>query len=155
MGKTINKVYKVFLETSIFIRYFTADDKKKFKDCVHLLELIEKGAKVRPYTSNIVLLEILFVLTRVYKFSKKEVLEAVLKILNLRNLTLIEKTNTREAIETFRRLNIKFPDCLIATQVPRSSKIVTYDEDFSKIKNLPVSLPEEFSYSLAEHPAKN
>ena len=143
MGKTIIKVYKVFLETSIFIRYFTADDKKKFKDCVHLLELIEKGAKVRPYTSNIVLLEILFVLTRVYKFSKKEVLEAVQKILNLRNLTLIEKTNTKEAMKTFQRLNIKYADCLIATQVPAGATIVSYDADFSKIKNLSVALPGE------------
>lgn len=145
MGKAVSKVDKVFLETSVFIRYFTADDKKKFKDCVHLLEIIEKGGKIRPYVSNIVILEILFVLTRVYKFSKKEVLEGIQKILDLRNLTLIEKTNTREAIETFQRLNIKFPDCLIATQVPRSSKIVTYDEDFSKIKNLSVFLPGEFS----------
>lgn len=145
MGKAVSKVDKVFLETSVFIRYFTADDKKKFKDCVHLLEIIEKGGKIRPYVSNIVILEILFVLTRVYKFSKKEVLGGIQKILDLRNLTLIEKTNTREAIETFQRLNIKFPDCLIATQVPRSSKIVTYDEDFSKIKNLSVFLPGEFS----------
>ncbi|MBI2327073.1 PIN domain-containing protein [Candidatus Curtissbacteria bacterium] len=136
---------KVFLETSIFIRYFTADDKKKLGDCVHLLELIEKGAKIRPYTSNIVLLEILFVLTRVYEFSKKEVLEAIFKILGLRNLTLIEKTNTRAAMKTFRRLNIKYADCLIATQVPKNSKIITYDVDFSKIKTVAFATPEEFS----------
>lgn len=136
---------KIFLETSVFIRYFTADDKKKFKDCLHLLELIEKGAKIRPYTSNIVILEILFVLTRVYKFSKKEVLEATGKILDLRNLTLIEKTNTREAIKIFQRLNIKFPDCLIATQVPKNTKIVTYDGDFSKIKLIEAITPSEVS----------
>ena len=143
MGKTINKVYKVFLETSIFIRYFTADDKKKFKDCVHLLELIEKGAKVRPYTSNIVLLEILFVLTRIYKFSKREVLEAVQKILNLRNLTLIEKTNTKEAMKTFHKLNIKYADCLIATQMPPGAKLLTYDAEFSRIEGLSAATPKD------------
>lgn len=135
---------KVFLETSVFIRYFTADDKKKFKDCVHLLELIEKGSKIRPYTSNIVILEILFVLTRIYKFSKKEILEAIQKILDLRNLTLIEKTSTREATATFQRLNIKFSDCLIATQVPKDTKIVTYDTDFSKIERIHLATPADF-----------
>ena len=134
---------KIFLETSVFIRYFTADDKKKFKDCVRLLEIIEKG-KARPYTSNIVIFEVLFVLARIYKFSKKEVLEGIQKILDLRNLTLVEKTNTRKALETFQKLNIKFPDCLIATQVPRNSKIATYDEDFAKIKTLSVTDPLNF-----------
>lgn len=139
----IIKVVKVFLETSVLIRFLTADDEKKFNDCVRLLEIIEKG-NIRPYISNIVILEIIFVLTRLYKFSKKEVLESILKILNLRNLTLIEATNTKEAIKIFNKYNIKYPDCLIATQVPKNVKIVTYDEDFSKIKTLATTDPQEF-----------
>ena len=126
---------KLFLETSIFIRYFTEDDPRKFQDCVRLLEIIEKG-KLRPYTSNIVVFEILFVLTGIYQFSKKDVIEAIKKILTLRNLALIEKTNTKRAIKLFEKYSIKFPDCLIATQIPEGVKIVTYDDDFKKIDGL-------------------
>lgn len=133
---------KVFLETSVFIRYFTADDKKKFKDCSELLEIIERG-KVRPYTSNIVLFEILFVLTRIYKFSKKEVLEEIEKLLDIRNLTLIDTTNSKEAIRLFKKYNVKYPDCLIATQVPKKTNLVTYDEEFNKIPTLSPATPEE------------
>ena len=128
-------VDKVFLETSIFIRYFTADDKRKFKDCVKLLEFIENG-KFRPYTSNIVIFEILFVLTRLYGFAKKETLAGIKKILGIRNLTLIETTNTKEAIKIYEQLNVKFPDCLIATQVPAGAKLVSYDADFSKVDSI-------------------
>lgn len=134
---------KVFLETSVFIRYLTADDEIKFKDCLKLIELIEKG-KIRPYTSNIVILEILFILTRLYRFAKKEALEAIKKILDLRNLTLIETTNTKKAIKIFEKYNIKFPDCLIATQVPTGAKLVSYDTDFSKITTLACATPQEF-----------
>lgn len=134
---------KVFLETSFFIRYFTEDDERKFKDCVKLLEIIEKG-KVRPYTSNIVIFEILFVLTRLYKFSKKEVLDGVDRILAIRNLTLIETTNTKAAIRLFKKYNVKYPDCLIATQVPAKTKLVSYDADFSKIKTVSPSTPADF-----------
>ena len=126
---------KLFLETSIFIRYFTEDDPRKFQDCVRLLEIIEKG-KLRPYTSNIVVFEILFVLTGIYQFSKKDVIEAIKKILTLRNLALIEKTNTKRAIKLFEKYSIKFPDCLISTQIPQGVKIVTYDDDFKKIDGL-------------------
>ena len=51
-------VNKVFLETSFFIRFLTADDEEKFRDCLKLLETIENG-KLRPYTSNVVIFEIL------------------------------------------------------------------------------------------------
>ena len=135
---------KIFLETSIFIRYFTADDKKKFKDCFRLLEIIENEGKFRSYTSNIVILEILFVLTRVYKFSKKEVLNGIQKILRLRNITLVEKTDTKAALALFKKYNIKYADCLISTQIPKGTKLVSYDADFSKIKTLSPTTPEEF-----------
>ena len=127
---------KIFLETSFFIRYFTADDKKKLGDCIKLLETIERAGKFRPYTSNIIILEILFVLTRIYKFSKKEVLGAIKRVITIRNLTLIEKSDTERALSLYKKLNIKYADCLIATQIPKDAKIVTYDTDFSKIKNI-------------------
>lgn len=134
---------KIFLETSFFIRYFTGDDKKKAEDCSRLLTHVESG-KFRPYISNIIIFEILFVLTRIYQFTKKEVLEAIQKILTLRNLTLIEKTNTEEAINLFGKLNIKYPDCLIAGQIPKGAKIVTYDADFSKLPGISASEPADF-----------
>jgi len=135
------KTDKVFLETSVIIRYLTADDEKKFKDCLRLLEIIEKG-KIRPYTSNIVIFEILFVLTKIYGFAKKEVLGGIKKILGLRNITLVETTNTREAIKLFEKYNIKYPDCLIATQVPQGAKLVSYDADFSKIDAISSATPD-------------
>lgn len=134
---------KVFLETSFLIRYFTADDKKKFKDCMLLVEAIEKGGKLRPYTSNIVLLEILYVLTKVYKFSKKETLEGIKKVIAMRNLTLIEKADSKKALALFEKHNIKYADCLITTQIPKGVKLVSYDEEFAKIK-IPTSNPADF-----------
>lgn len=132
---------KIFLETSVFIRYFTGDDEKKFADCVHLLKIIEEG-KLRPYTSNIVIFEILFILTRVYKFPKKNVSKDVQKILSMRNLTLIEKTDTKQAIKIFNESNVKYPDCLIAAQIPKGVRLVSYDEDFRKLKVL-IATPAE------------
>lgn len=120
-----------------------ADDEKKFKDCLRLLEIIEKG-KIRPYTSNIIILEIIFVLIRIYKFPKKKVLDGIKKILNLRNFTLIETTNAKEAIKIFKSHNVKFPDCLIATQIPEGAKMVTYDQDFQKINGIFTAEPKDF-----------
>ncbi len=133
---------KVFVETSVFIRFLTADDAQKFQDCVALFEEIEQG-QIRPYASNIVILEILFLLTKLYKFPKAKVLSDIGKILNLRNLTIIEKTDTKTALNMFNKFNIKYADCLIAGQVPKTVILLTYDEDFKKLKSLKIAAPAE------------
>lgn len=132
---------KVFIETSVFMRFLTADDPQKFRDCVALFEKVEEGEIRRPYTSNIVILEILFLLTKLYKFPKTKVLSDIGKILNLRNLTLIEKTDTKMALNLFGKFNIKYADCLIVSQIPQSATLLTYDEDFKKLKDLKTANP--------------
>jgi len=134
---------KVFIDTSVFVRFLTGDEQQKYKDCIKFFELVELG-KLRPYTSNIVILEIQFVLVRLYNFPKEKVLADIRSLLSLRNLVLIEKSNTVGALALYKKHNIKYPDCLIATQVPKSSKIVTYDADFSKVENLSSVVPSEF-----------
>lgn len=133
---------KVFVETSVFMRFLTADDPQKFKDCVVFFEKIEQG-KIRPYTSNVIILEILFLLTKLYKFPKSKVLQDMSKILNLRNITLVEKTDTRKALKMFSQHNIKYADCLITTQISPQTTLVTYDEDFAKLKILQTATPKE------------
>lgn len=132
---------KIFVETSVFMRFLTADDPQKFKDCVVFFEKIEQG-KIRPYTSNIVILEILFLLTKLYKFPKAKVLRDLNQILSLRNITLIEKADTRRALKMFGQHNIKYADCLIITQIPPKTTLVTYDEDFAKLKAVKTATPD-------------
>lgn len=133
---------KVFVETSVLMRFLTADDAQKFQDCQALFEKIEQG-QIRPYISNVVILEILFLLTKLYKFPKTKVLVDLYKVLALRNLTLIEKTDTKMALNLFERFNIKYADCLIAAQVPKTTTLLTYDEDFKKLTGLKISTPLE------------
>ena len=128
-------VKRIFIDTSVFIRLLTNDDTLKAADCRSLFELIEEG-KLRPYVSNIVVLEIIYVLTRRYGFARRSVLAAIHQILEMRNLTLIEKTATRHALQNCHKLNVKYADCLIASQVPHGVSIVTYDSDFKGFPGL-------------------
>lgn len=133
---------KIFLETSVFIRYFTRDNLEKFNDCLRLFELVEEG-RFKPYTSNIVIAEIIFVLIGIYKIPKKKVLSAVEDILNMRNIVLVEKTRTLESVKLLKKLNIKYGDCLIVHQVPGGTILISYDDDFKKIPYLTTSDPAQ------------
>lgn len=133
---------KIFIDTNIFIRFFTHDLEEKIEECEKLFEFIRDG-KIKPYISNIVVLELIFVLTRQYKFKEEIVLKAVDNLLKLRNIRIIELTKTKKALALFKKLNIKYTDCLIATQIPKGTVLVTYDKEFSKIPVLKSITPAE------------
>ena len=135
--------HKVFIDTSVFIRFFTHDDPEKYSDCKDFFRLIESG-KLRPYTSNVVILEIVYVLKQLYKFPLTDVITATKGIINIRNMTLIEKTNTPYALEVFEKAFIKYGDSLIASQLPANTKLVTYDKEFTKLKKIATVEPKDF-----------
>ncbi len=129
---------RVFIDTSIFIRFLTQDDQVRYRDCLEFFKLVENGV-IRPYTSNIVILEIIYVLVSLYKFPKVQVLKAIEAILKLRNL-VIYKTDTIKAIEVFQKFKIKYGDCLIASQI-LNLILISYDTEFTKIDWIKVVEP--------------
>lgn len=133
---------KVFIDTSVFIRFLTNDDSEKFQDCLDFFTVVESG-KIRPYISQVVILEIVFVLGRLYSFPKKKVLLAISQIYNIRNITVIETTKTTQALALYSKHPIKYPDCLIATQLPPRCTLVTYDNEFKKITKIAAQTPGE------------
>lgn len=134
---------KIFIDTSVFIRFLTQDDRKKYEECKKIFEMIQDG-KFRPYISQVVILEIVFVLTRIYSFSKERVLEAIDELFRLRNITIIEKTDTKKALRLYSLYRIKYQDCLIATQLPTDTILLTYDGEFDKISKLKCISPDEY-----------
>ena len=117
----------------MFVRYFTCDDEVKYKEVVRLYEKVSEG-QIVPYVSSIVLLEVYFVLKSVYGFEKKKCIKAIEGIVGMRNCVVVEKTDTKLAMKYLVETGVKFSDCMIATQVPKNVKLVTYDEEFGKIK---------------------
>ena len=132
---------KVFLDTNVFLRFFVPEDETSFKLSKNLLSLIQEGSLI-PYTSNIVFLECYFVLTRTYKFPREKVSNALLQIAAMRNMTIIEKTNTKKALKFWQETGVKLADCLIATQIGKGIPLCTYDTEFKKFPFLSVVTPE-------------
>lgn len=131
---------KIFLDTNIWLR-FILEDNEQAKDCKELITQIEAG-KWRVYASSIVMLEINFVLSSVYKIKRNKVLGDLEAILKTRNLTLIEKTDFQQALKYYRQYGIKLSDCLICAQVPKKMILVSYDQDFKKLP-VAVKTPKE------------
>ncbi len=134
---------KVFIDTNTFIYFLNENESVKKQNCTKLFRTIESG-KIKPYSSNIVFMELVYVLVKTFKQSKKTAAQILTKLSQMRNFTLIEKTDTKKALFFFGKHNIKFGDCLIATQIPSESTLITYDKDFQKISGVNSMTPEKF-----------
>ena len=133
---------KVFLDTNVFLRFFVPSDTEKHRASKELISYIEKGA-LRAYTSNIVFLECYYVLTSFYKTPRDQVVEIFTRISGMRNITIVEQSDTKQAIALWKQPSVKFMDCLIATQVGKGITLVTYDREFRKFPSLAVADPAE------------
>lgn len=133
---------KIFLDTNTLLRLFLKDSPDQFKYCQDLISAIEEG-KLHAYTSGIVFLEISYVLKGVYQIPFEEIVKILDSILDIRGLTIIEKTNTKKATEFYKKYKIKFTDCLIASQLEKDVILVSFDEELSKIKEIVTKKPQE------------
>ncbi|MBI3103568.1 PIN domain-containing protein [Candidatus Daviesbacteria bacterium] len=133
---------KIFIDTNLWVRFFIQDVADQYEITKNLLAKVEAG-ELRAYTSTIVLLELQFVLQKIYKLSFAGVLEVFEIIQKVREMTIIEKTNFNLALEFYRKYKVKFPDCLISSQIPQNTILVSFDEELSKIKEITVKKPQE------------
>lgn len=131
---------KIFIDTNLWVRFFIEDNQEQFNQTKELLARVAAGG-LRAYTSTIVLLELQFVLQKLYHLSLEKTVEIFEIIRKTRNITIIEKTDLDSAIKFLKLYKIKFPDCLIASQLPKNIALVSFDEELSKIKEITVKTP--------------
>lgn len=138
---------KLFLDTNIFLRFFLRDNENQYQNVCRLFTEIERGA-FRPYTSSIVFLELNYVVRSIYKLPIDEVLGCMDAVKNMRGMTIIEKTDSDNAINLYKKYRIKLGDCFIASQLPKEAILLSYDADFRKIKEIQSQTPDEILQEL-------
>src|SRR5512136_2800179 len=65
-----------FVDTNVFLRYLTGDDRSKYEDCKTLFKKAIEG-KIVFATSGLVVAELIWTLLSYYKIPKAEVVEKI------------------------------------------------------------------------------
>jgi uncharacterized protein len=121
------------VDTNLLIRYLTGDDKEKADQ----VEKLFRTSKEKLALPDLVIAEIIWVLTSTYKLSKVEVITKIESILSLDVLEADKKLN-KAALENYKDHNINWIDAYIAAlvQTNKHEGIYSYDRDFRKIPNI-------------------
>jgi len=121
------------VDTNLLLRYLTRDDPQKAEK----VEKIFRDKRRRPVIPDIVMAEVVWVLSSVYSLTKEEVIEKVESMLGLggfiENTEVIGKT-----LVLFKKFNIDWIDCYEAAlvQAGKYSGIYSFDRDFDKISGI-------------------
>lgn len=136
-------MHKAIVDTSVILRILLADDDLKRKASVKLLkEAKSKG--VLLHLLPVAVMEVVFVLDKVYKLERKHIQELVIALLNTPDLSIEMESVFRRAIEAYADKNVKFADAVMAFWgLERGlTTIFTYDErDFKRIDEIEVRKP--------------
>jgi len=127
---------KYFLDSNIFLRFYTDEKNNKvFQDCSKLFEIIKDG-EIKAKTSHLVMAEVVWTLQSTYKASKNQVSKVATSVESIPNLKIEDDFVTNLAHQLFKDHSVKYIDALIASNPEIQSKkmtVVSYDKDFDKL----------------------
>ena len=117
------------LDTCILVRYLTQDDPAQFQAALRLLT--KKSATF--FVPDLVLVEVDWVLSGVYGWTRDEIAETIARLLTIHNLVFEDEGRVRGALKTV-RLGADLSDALIAalSQEQGCQELATFDKGFLK-----------------------
>ncbi len=129
----------IFIDTNIFIRFLTQDDREKMRACFALLQRIKEGEEAT--TSEVVIAEVAYVLSspRIYKLSHADVSARLRPILLLRRRKLPNKRRLLRALDLYNTYaQLDFEDCLTVAQLEQQepTTLISYDRGFDRVPGL-------------------
>ena len=131
-----------FIDTNLFLRYFTRDDEKRADDVLKLLKRVARNEE-KVTTSPLVIFELVFTLESYYKVPRKEIKKLIQPLLNLRGLRLDFRDVFESALELYSQEKLSFADAFNACfmQKREIKEIYSFDEDFDQVEGIDRVVP--------------
>jgi predicted nucleic-acid-binding protein len=134
---------RAFIDTSAILCMLVQDDEQKAKAVENLIRTApEKGLVL--YVIPVTMLEIVWVLEKVYKYPKKDVRELAEAIINTPQLKVELASVFLSALQVYDEKNVKFADAVMAFWAIDKGITTTYaydEKDFTRIDGLTVLKP--------------
>ena len=122
----------IALDTNVLVRFLVADDAAQARKAKALVESLSEDA--RAYVPDIVVCELVWVLTRSYGFDRTRVSQALRLLASARQLRLHSADNVLRAIAAFEQGSGDFADYLIRDQAKAAGckSVLTFDKKLLK-----------------------
>lgn len=122
----------IALDTNILVRFLVQDDAKQTAIATRLIESL--SSEEPGFVTTVVLVELFWVLDRIYKAPRSDVANAVRLVLGSRELVVENRQAAHLALATFEASAADFPDALIVhtARLAGCSSTLTFDKAAAK-----------------------
>lgn len=128
-----------FVDTNIFIRFLTDDDKIKAKSCFDLFQKANKK-EILLTTSESVLAEVVYILSskQLYNLEAEYICQILSPIIEIKGLKFASKKFFKKALRIYAEFNIDFEDALSVSHMYYTGikEIYSFDKDFDKFDEI-------------------
>ena len=122
----------IALDTNVLVRFLVADDAAQARKAKALVESLDEDT--RAYVPDIVLCELVWVLTRAYGFDRTRVSKALRLLASARQLQLHSVDHVLRAIAAYEKGSGDFAHYLIREQAKAAgcASVITFDKKLLK-----------------------
>ncbi|MDL1969603.1 MAG: PIN domain-containing protein [Candidatus Desulfofervidaceae bacterium] len=125
-----SKKNTIAIDVNIILRYLLKDNEELYFLANNFFEAVFSGEKI-AYVLQSVLAEVIYVLIKLYKVEKEQVVEVLEEFLSNKNIKVQDKDVTMTAIHLFKTSNIDFVDCLLCAY-SKKMEIFSFDKKLDK-----------------------
>lgn len=120
------------LDANVVLRYLVADDPDLHRKAAVILEAVRRGERAATLR-EVALAEIVFVLRRVYRVEKRDIVAQLRSVLNMRGMQSDDLDAMKAALDIFSKRNVSITDALIlAHAIQFRLALATFDRDLQK-----------------------
>lgn len=114
-------------DTNVLVRFFAQDDPVQCKEADEVMAALSPESP--GWVSLAVVLELVWVMTRIYGVDRAGMIGLLESLLALPSLVIEQSNTVYEALRLYRIGNAEFADCLIASSARAAgcSRILTFD----------------------------
>ena len=123
----------IALDTNVLVRFLTQDDDAQFQVAADLIEGCTRD--VPGYVCREVMIELVWVLERAYKYSCEEIADALLSIVTASQLSVENAQDIASIVNLYRDEGYDFADLMIRQAALRTeSRILkTFDQKLARL----------------------
>jgi len=127
----------IFLDTNIFLRYFLKENEAVFRRLEKLFSEIILG-NIIGVANAMVIAEVVWVLSRSYKWNKEKICDNIELILITPNIRFKDKAILVNAVNVYKEKNISFIDAYNYSFIRANgvTEIYSFDRDFDELQDV-------------------
>lgn len=126
----------ISLDTNVLVRFFTQDDDEQYQKVVQLFVNLE-NTHAKAFIPMLVLLEVNWVLSHLYKIKRQEIIDNLLLLCETEFLVIENSNQVKNTLLLAKNNSFDLSDLLIACrcQVANNLPVMTFDKKASKYLN--------------------